>query len=103
MARKAGALPGVSYVMPVLNEARYIENAIRTVLEQDYDGEKELILALGPSTDATNDIVAKLAAADDRILSVQNPGTDIPVGLNLAIHASTHPIIVRVDAHSELE
>ncbi|TBN57294.1 glycosyltransferase family 2 protein [Glaciihabitans arcticus] len=96
-------LPGVSYVMPVLNEAVYIENAILTVLGQDYAGAKELILALGPSTDGTTEIVEKLAAADPRILTVHNPETDIPVGLNKAIAASSHRIIVRVDAHSELE
>ena len=96
-------LPGVSYVMPVLNEAVYIEKAILTVLGQDYAGTKELILALGPSTDGTTQIVERLAAADPRILTVHNPETDIPVGLNKAIAASSHGIIVRVDAHSELE
>ena len=96
-------LPGVSYVMPVLNEAVYIEKAILTVLGQDYAGTKELILALGPSTDGTTEIVERLAAADPRILTVHNPETDIPVGLNKAIAASSHGIIVRVDAHSELE
>jgi succinoglycan biosynthesis protein ExoA len=103
MATKAPALPGVSYVIPVLNEAAYIEDAILTVLAQDYAGAKELILALGPSTDSTNAVVQRLAATDARIVTVPNPGTDIPVGLNLAIRASSYPIVVRVDAHSELE
>ncbi|MCU1513814.1 MAG: glycosyl transferase family 2 [Microbacteriaceae bacterium] len=103
MATKAPALPGVSYVIPVLNEAAYIEAAILTVLAQDYAGAKELILALGPSTDSTNAVVQRMAASDDRIMTVPNPGTDIPVGLNLAIRASSYPIVVRVDAHSELE
>ncbi|GAB2463118.1 hypothetical protein HD599_000829 [Conyzicola lurida] len=103
MADTADAISGVSYVMPVLNEALYIENAIETVFSQDFGGEKELILALGPSTDGTDAIVERLVAADPRIRTVHNPETDIPVGLNLAIRASSYPIIVRVDAHSELE
>jgi len=103
MAAPADALPGVSYVMPVLNEVRYVESAVVTVLGQDYAGAKEVILALGPSTDGTTELVEKLAAADPRITVVHNPATDIPVGLNLAIRASSLPIIVRVDAHSELE
>jgi succinoglycan biosynthesis protein ExoA len=103
MANEVHALPGVSYVIPVLNEVAYIETAIRTVLEQDYTGETELILALGPSTDGTTELVERLAAADPRIVIVLNPETDIPVGLNAAIRASVHPIIVRVDAHSELD
>jgi succinoglycan biosynthesis protein ExoA len=103
MTTEVPALPGVSYVMPALNEVAYIEVAIRTVLAQDYAGEKELILALGPSSDGTSELVKRLAAEDSRIVSVLNPDTDIPVGLNLAIMASKYPIIVRVDAHSELD
>lgn len=94
--------PGVSYVMPVLNEEHYLHQAITTVLSQDYPGERELILALGPSTDDTETIAQRHAAADPRIRVVHNPGTDIPIGLNHAIEASQHPILVRVDAHSEL-
>ena len=103
MASSNGTIPGVSYVMPVLNEARYIESAIATVLGQEYAGEKEVILALAPSTDGTTELVQRLAAADPRITVVENPEADIPVGLNLAIRAGRLPIIVRVDAHSELE
>ncbi|WP_166874074.1 glycosyltransferase family 2 protein [Salinibacterium sp. ZJ450] len=97
------SLPGVSYVIPVLNEARYVEGAIRTVLAQNYAGERELILALGPSTDDTDAIVQRMAEDDPRVTWVRNPATDIPAGLNRAIEASRYPIIVRVDAHSELE
>ena len=45
--------PGVSYVMPVLNERAYVEDAVRTILTQEYSGEQDLVLALGPSTDGT--------------------------------------------------
>jgi succinoglycan biosynthesis protein ExoA len=92
----------VSYVMPVLNEAGYLEAAIASIVAQDHPGDFEIVLAVGPSTDGTADIVARLVATDDRIRIVDNPGMDIPIGLNLAIAASRHPIIVRVDAHTEL-
>ena len=94
--------PGVSYVMPVLNEVAYIADAVGSVLRQEYDGPVEVILALGPSTDGTADVVAGLVAADPRIRIVENPGMDIPIGLNLAIEAARYPVIVRVDAHTEL-
>lgn len=93
---------GVSYVMPVLNEAGYVESAIRSVLEQDYSGPVEVVLALGPSHDGTREIVERLAAADARIRLIENPGMDIPIGLNLAIKAAKYPDIIRVDAHTEL-
>lgn len=94
---------GVSFVMPVLNEERYLEAAVASVLAQDVDGPAELIIALGPSTDRTDEIAERLAAADARVRLLANPAADIPVGLNLAIGAASHPTIVRVDAHSALE
>lgn len=101
----APAVPGgagVSYVMPVLNEQAYLRRAVETVLEQQIDGPTEIVLALGPSTDGTTELARELAAADARIVLVDNPDADIPIGLNLAIRASSFPTIVRVDAHSEL-
>lgn len=93
---------GVSFVMPVLNERAYLRRAVETVLEQQVDGPVEIVLALGPSSDGTTELARALAAEDDRIVLVDNPAADIPVGLNAAIRASSHPTIVRVDAHSEL-
>lgn len=95
-------LPGVSYVMPVLNEEGYLEEAVRTILAQEYAGEKEIVLALGPSTDRSTAIAERIAAHDARVRLVSNPARDIPIGLNLAIAASTHPVVIRVDAHSTL-
>lgn len=88
--------------MPVLNEADYLRDAVASVLDQDYAGDKEIVLALGPSIDSTNDVAAMLAAEDARVKVVHNPQGRTPIGLNLAIKASRYPIVVRVDAHSEL-
>lgn len=94
--------PAVSYVMPVLNEEGHLEAAVRTILSQDYPGEKEIVLALGPSRDRSTEIAERIAEEDPRVLLVHNPRRDIPIGLNLAIAASHFPVIIRVDAHSEL-
>ena len=93
---------GVSFVMPVLNERAYLRRAVETVLAQDVAGPTELILALAPSTDGTTELAGELAS-DERIVLVDNPEADIPIGLNRAIRAARYPTIVRVDAHSELE
>ena len=95
-------LPGVSYVMPVLNEERDIRSAVESLVAQDYQGPFEILLALGPSVDRTNDVVAEMSAADPRIRSLANPVGSTPAGLNVAIRASVHPVTVRVDAHSVL-
>lgn len=94
--------PGVSYIMPVLNEADYLADAVRSVLNQDYSGTKELVLALGPSTDTTDEVARALADSDPRIILVDNPQGPTPIALNLAVKASTQPVVIRVDAHSDL-
>jgi len=93
---------GVSVIMTVLNERRHIEAAVRAVLEQDYAGPFELVLALGPSTDGTDDVVSELAAEDARIRTVANPKAATPAGLNLALGKAAYDVIVRVDGHSVL-
>jgi succinoglycan biosynthesis protein ExoA len=95
-------LPAVSYIMPVLNEEAYLERAVRQILQQRYPADVEIVIALGPSTDSTNDIAQALASEDSRIKLINNPERDIPIALNLAISHSSHPVIVRVDAHSDL-
>ena len=94
---------GVSYVMPVYNEVDYVEAAVSSVLAQDYDGPIELVLALAPSTDGTDEVVRRLADDDERITVVDNPGMHIPIGLNRAIAVARHPVVIRVDAHTQLE
>ncbi|BDZ49865.1 succinoglycan biosynthesis protein exoa [Frondihabitans sucicola] len=93
---------GVSYVMPVLNEVREIRSAVESLIAQDHEGPFEVILALGPSVDGTNEVVAEMAAEDSRIRSIPNPVGSTPAGLNVAILASRYPVTVRVDAHSVL-
>ncbi len=88
--------------MPVLNEERHLEAAIQRVLDQDYPGELEVILAVGPSSDRTPEIADALAAMDPRIRVVDNPAARTAAALNLGIAASQHEIIVRVDGHGEL-
>ncbi|MFD8517007.1 glycosyltransferase family 2 protein [Streptomyces antimycoticus] len=95
-------LPAVSVIMPVLNEERHLRNAVRHILEQEYDGEMEVVIALGPSADRTDEIAAELVAEDSRVHTVPNPTGRTPAALNAAIKASRHPVVVRVDGHGML-
>ncbi|AEM87747.1 glycosyltransferase family 2 protein [Streptomyces violaceusniger] len=95
-------LPAVSVIMPVLNEERHLRNAVRHILEQEYDGEMEVVIALGPSADRTDEIAAELVAEDPRVHTVPNPTGRTPAALNAAIKASRHPVVVRVDGHGML-
>jgi hypothetical protein len=71
-------------------------------LSQDYEGDIQVVLALGPSSDRTNEVAARICAADSRVSSVPNPTGRTPEGLNAALSATKQEIVVRVDAHSEL-
>jgi glycosyltransferase involved in cell wall biosynthesis len=88
--------------MPVLDEAGHIEAAVESILRQSYSGPVEIVLALGPSTDDTDGIVGRICQRHPEVTTVRNPLGTTPEGLNIAIRASRHPIVVRVDAHSEL-
>ena len=95
-------LVGVSYVMPVLNDVSHVRAAVESILEQDYAGPVEVLIALGPSIDGTAELVADLASRDARVRVLDNEVGSTPAGLNVGIRAARHPIIVRVDSHSML-
>ncbi|MEY4450235.1 MAG: hypothetical protein RLZZ304_610 [Actinomycetota bacterium] len=101
MAGNKFELPALSVMMPVLNEEAHLEAAVDAILNQAYDAPLELILALGPSSDATNDIAAKIAERDPRVVLLQNPRGLTTIGLNAATKLAKHDFIIRVDAHSE--
>ena len=92
----------ISVILPVLNEARHLEESVRSILAQKFDGALEVILAVGPSNDGTMHIATKLQAMDARVVVVENPSGRTAAGLNLAIAASHYSIIVRVDGHSQI-
>ena len=94
----------VSIVLCVLNEQRHLAEAVAHALDQDHSGPLELVIALGPSRDRTDEIAAELAAADPRIRSVRNPDSSgsTPAGLNAALAVTRYPVVVRIDGHAML-
>ena len=88
--------------MPVLNEERHLADSVRMVLGQDWPGELEIVLALGPSADDTDAVAARLVSLDPRVSTVRNPSGRTPDALNAAIAAASGEVIARVDAHAEI-
>jgi glycosyltransferase involved in cell wall biosynthesis len=91
--------PAVSVIIPVLNEERFLKQSVQAILNQNYSGRFEIILALGPSKDKTNFIAQELAK-DQRIKLVENPSGRTAAALNNAIKNSNFEIIVRLDGHA---
>lgn len=89
--------------MPVLNEEAHLRSAVASIFEQQglVDGQVEVILALGPSKDKTNEI-AEALSKEYPVQLVQNPTGKTPAGLNLAIAKAKNDVVIRVDAHSVL-
>lgn len=107
MKTSANALYGspkreISVILPVLNEEKYLEDAVNAILAQKYDGALEVIVAVGPSHDKTLEIAHTLSNKDSRVVIVENPTGRTAAALNLAIAASRYSIIVRVDGHSNI-
>jgi succinoglycan biosynthesis protein ExoA len=88
--------------MPVRDEEEHLADAVRQVLAQDYPGGFELVLAVGPSRDRTEQIARDLAAADDRIMVVPNPSGKIASAMNAAIKSARYGVITRIDGHALL-
>ena len=95
--------PSVSIILTVVNEEAHLRTAVQAALNSDYEGELEMVIAVGPSRDKTYDVAHELSLQDPRIKVIDNPTGKTPHGLNAALRATSHEIIVRIDGHSEIE
>ncbi len=75
--RAPSALPRVSIVVPARNEERDVEASVRSYLAQDYP-DLEVVVVDDRSTDATRQILERLARQDPRLRIV--PGVEPPAG-----------------------
>jgi glycosyltransferase involved in cell wall biosynthesis len=94
--------PLVSVIIPVRNEAPSLEATINSILNQDYRGEIEVVVADGMSTDGTRELLDQIHSQHKSVRYVDNPSGRTPNGLNIAITASRGQILVRCDGHAEL-
>ena len=94
--------PSISVILPVLNEEAHLEDAVHSILSQDYQGKIEVILAVGPSHDRTLEIAHSISSRDSRVVLVDNPSGRTAAGLNLALNKSQSPVVVRVDGHAQI-
>jgi succinoglycan biosynthesis protein ExoA len=101
------ARPPVVVFATVRNEERDLRAAVAAVLAQNYSGPLVFALAVGPSSDATAAIAAELAAADPRVVVVENATGLTPQGLNIAVRAGIDAqpsslYLIRTDGHATL-
>jgi succinoglycan biosynthesis protein ExoA len=97
------ALPLVSVVIPVRNEARHLGACLDAVLAQDYPPERlEVIVVDGDSDDGTAELVAGYQRRDARIRRAQNARRIVPTAMNIGIRLARGSVIARVDGHTTI-
>lgn len=87
----------VDVLLPVYNGADTIEESIESLLAQTHANLRILVVDDG-STDATPEILAKLAARDNRVVPITTPNGGIVEALNLGLSRTTADFVARQDA-----
>jgi glycosyltransferase involved in cell wall biosynthesis len=91
------ATPDVSVVIPIHNAARYLRDAVDSILNQQ-DVSLELILVDDGSTDGSSDILEQYGKRDPRVRVFRPGRIGICNALNFAIRQSRSEWIARMDA-----
>jgi GT2 family glycosyltransferase len=89
-----------SVVVPVLNRARFVGNAIERVLEGTFKEFEVLIIDNG-STDGTQAVVEEYAKKDPRVRLLTGTGNCIASALNDGIRAARGKYICQLDSDDE--
>lgn len=93
----------MTIVVPVLNEAEYIRDCVRSIADQTYPPSLlEVIFVEGGSTDCTRTILESEASALllTRWTILVNPKGGRSSSLNLGLAAAKNDVLVRIDARS---
>jgi glycosyltransferase involved in cell wall biosynthesis len=90
--------PRVTVLMPVFNHERFVDEAIASVVAQDF-ADFELLLVDDGSTDRTPQILQAWAQRDARIVVVTLPGNQgITAALNVGLGHARAPYVARLDS-----
>jgi glycosyltransferase involved in cell wall biosynthesis len=89
------ATPSITVLMPTYNAAKYIAEAITSVLQQTYT-DFELLIVNDGSTDETVAIINSFK--DDRIVLINQPNKGVADALNTGLAYARAPYIARFDA-----
>jgi len=94
----------VSVIVPVRNEARFIEATLTQLVSQDYPADRfEVIVVDGESTDGTPALVAKFAAAHCNVRLLSNPKRLSSAARNIAVREARGDVVLLIDGHCDLQ
>ncbi len=96
-------MPTVSIIVPIRNEAQFIGDTLRSLLDQDFPADEfEVLVADGGSTDETVAIVRGLQAEYPNLRLFFNPKRISSAARNLAIRHMAGRYAVIVDGHCHI-
>ncbi len=99
---KSPGRPSLSVVVPAHDEESVIESTVQSVLDAEYPGEVEAVVVDDGSRDRTGEMVAAMAASDERIKLLETDHLGKALAVNHGIEHSTGEVIVLLDADSQL-
>lgn len=94
--------PAITLIVAAYNEERAIAETIEYALRSDYPGRLEVVVADDGSTDATPDIVRRLARRDSRVCLVKANHGGKAKALNTALARVQTPLVATIDADTLL-
>ncbi|MFV1962132.1 MAG: glycosyltransferase family 2 protein, partial [Acidimicrobiia bacterium] len=92
--------PRVTILLPVFDEAAFIDPCLQSLANQDYPGVMEVLIADGGSRDGTRERAETWTTALPHLRVIDNPERIQSHGLNLAAGEATGEILIRADAHT---
>ena len=91
----------VAIIIPTLNEERFIENCLISVMDQTFPFEEmDVMVVDGGSKDKTREIVQRISEQHPNVRLIDNPGRIQSIAFNIGVNNSDAPYIVRLDAHA---
>lgn len=91
----------VSIVIPIRNEAAYIERCLDAIVAQDHRA-LECWVVDGMSTDQTRQLLAPYLQKHAWIRCLDNPEQTAPYAMNYGLAQVSGEVIIRVDGHCEI-
>lgn len=90
----------VAVIIPTLNEERFIESCLQSVINQSYPFERmDVMVVDGGSSDRTCEVVEKFHMQYPNIRLLRNEKRIQSVAFNIGVKSSRAPYVVRLDAH----
>jgi len=93
----------ISVIMPVRNEAEFIQSTLSQLLEQEYDANRfEILVVDGQSTDGTPALVRQLMRKHGNVHLLENPKHLSSAARNIGIKQAKSDVVLIIDGHCEI-